>query len=376
MNTRFTVDGSDALEQRLTDLCDQVAHEVLNFIPPRKLQAIVLGGGYGRGEGGVMVTPAGDKPYNDLEFYLLLRGNEWLARRNYARRIHQFAEQLSHAAGVEIELKLLSFAKLRRSPVTMFYYDLIVGHRLVYGQDSWLTGCEHHRAAHRIPLHETTRLLMNRCSGLLYAHERLSRVPFTADDADFVGRNLAKAKLAFGDVILTMRGQYHWSCRERHKRLKKLAAENVRGNLSSLLPLHEQGLQFKLHPVRTERPQQELHAELAFLKDIGRDLWLDLETHRLPGPFRSIEEYSTDPASKCPETRPLKNCLINARTFGFSALRDTSYPRERLLRSLPLLLWAPPDHPLLPFIQRQLRTAVAEPRALVTAYEKLWRTYN
>src|SRR5947199_6504474 len=109
----------------------------------------------------------------------------------------------------------------------MFYYDLVSGHRLVHGTDEWLGQCEHHRAAHRIPLHEATRLLMNRCSGLLFAQERLARVPFSAEDADFVGRNLAKAKLAFGDVVLAMRGQYHWSCRERQKRLKKLAAESA-----------------------------------------------------------------------------------------------------------------------------------------------------
>ena len=43
-----------------------------------------------------------------------------------------------------------------------------------------------------------------------------------ADDADFVGRNLAKDQLAFGDVLLTAHGQYHWSCQERHRRLECL----------------------------------------------------------------------------------------------------------------------------------------------------------
>ncbi|PYL00604.1 MAG: hypothetical protein DME19_04505, partial [Verrucomicrobia bacterium] len=76
--------------------------------------------------------------------------------------------------------------------------------------------------AERIPLCEATRLLMNRCSGLLFARERLECAEFSPVDADFVERNLAKAQLAFGDAVLTAFGRYHWSCLERHKRLKSL----------------------------------------------------------------------------------------------------------------------------------------------------------
>ena len=76
----------------------------------------------------------------------------------------------------------------------------------------------------KIPLHRATRRLMSRCSGLLFSAERLERAEFTADDADFVGRNPAKARLAFGDAWLAAQGQYHWSCKERHDRIRRLAA--------------------------------------------------------------------------------------------------------------------------------------------------------
>src|SRR5690606_33490650 len=110
---------------------------------------------------------------------------------------------------------------------------------------------------------------------------------FSLEDADFVGRNLAKAKLALGDVILAMKGQYHYSCRERHKRLKKLAEEKPEGSLASLVLLHEQGVEFKLHPVRTDRPVADLRSELEFLKETAREVWLQLETKRLGRVFHS-----------------------------------------------------------------------------------------
>jgi hypothetical protein len=58
---RFTLDGSDALEAHLARICEQVRRSVQSLIPAKTLEAIVLGGGYGRGEGGVFKTPAGDQ---------------------------------------------------------------------------------------------------------------------------------------------------------------------------------------------------------------------------------------------------------------------------------------------------------------------------
>jgi hypothetical protein len=375
MNTRFTLDGSDALEAQLRHLCARVAEGVRAIVPAGKLHALVLGGGYGRGEGGVLRTDLGEQPYNDLEFYVLYEGSGLSAVR-YKSPIQHLAEELTRSGRIEVELKLLPLEKFISSPASMFYYDLISGHKLVAGTDEWLAKCEHHRAAHRIPLHEATRLLMNRCSGLLFAQDRLSRADFTPDDADFVGRNLAKAKLCFGDVLLSMHGQYHWSCRERHKRLKKIAAEKSGETLTPLVLLHEQGVSFKLHPVRTLRSLSEFTAELSFLKGLGRDLWLQLESRRLGKAFASIEDYAVDPCPKCPETNGLKNRLVNARTFGVSGLLQSRYPRERLLRVLPLLLWENDSERFLPLVQKELGIDSSNLRELVSAYETLWRVYN
>src|SRR5438445_13084871 len=75
---RFTLDGSDELERHLTQTCQKVLAGIQAIVPSRKLEALLLGGGYGRGEGGVLKTEAGNQPYNDLEFYVFIRGNTWL----------------------------------------------------------------------------------------------------------------------------------------------------------------------------------------------------------------------------------------------------------------------------------------------------------
>src|SRR5688572_22876775 len=156
---RFTLDGNDELEQHLDEACRMVLEGVRSIIPEWKLDALLLGGGYGRGQGGVLRTEAGDRPYNDLEFYVFLRGNTFLNEQRYRAALRDLAEELTPVSGVEVEFKIHSLAKLRRSPVTMFYYDLMLGHRRLWGGKQILAGCQGHREPKNIPLSEATRLL-------------------------------------------------------------------------------------------------------------------------------------------------------------------------------------------------------------------------
>lgn len=334
MSDRFTRDGDAALECQLAQICAQVATGVRALVPAQQLQGVLLGGGYGRGEGGVLRTPAGDQPYNDMEFYVF-------TRRGGAPDAgwHTLATTLTAAAGIDVEFKLLTLAQLRRAAPSMFYYDLVVGHHWVIGDDALLTGCDQHRDAARIPLHEATRLLMNRCCGLLFAAERLHRPGFGAADADFVTRNLAKAQLAFGDVVLVTQGQYHWSCQERQRRLLALPATAAPVWLAAVQQEHTPGVAFKLHPGPATESRDALLARHAALLELARQLWLWLENRRLGTAFATGREYAASRRNKCPETHAWRNWLINVRDFH--RVNSTRYPREQLLQALAVWLWDP-----------------------------------
>lgn len=379
---RFTRDGSNELEWRLARLCEKVLSGVRGIIPRYKLEAIMLGGGYGRGEGGVLSTEAGDQPYNDLEFYVLVRGNRFVNRRFHSACLDHLAEELSHGAGVEIEFKIISLAELRRSGLSMFYYDLVMGHRWIFGNENLLSGCGHHRAAQLIPMSEATRLMMNRCSGLLFAREKLRRGSLTAGDADFVERNLAKARLAFGDAVLTAFGQYHWSCLERHNRLSRLSLPERLPWLAMVCRQHVEGVKFKLHPRRSVVDPTILQTQLEELATLGLQLWLSLESRRLGQEFASAQDYALSNADKCPETHFWRNCIIIARSLGPQKLWEpgpTNHPRQRVLHALTLLLWEPTvldDPRLLSRLQRELCSTESNREILLTAYEAIWARFK
>jgi hypothetical protein len=371
--TRFTRDGSPALEARLTSVCHAIRDAVTRVIPAHRLEALALGGGYGRGEGGVLATPAGDAPYNDIECFVFIRGHTLLNERRYQRLLHHEAEALSQLAGIEVEFKILSLARLRHSPPSMFYYDLVMGHRWLIGDDSLLGGCDPHRDPARIPAHEATRLLFNRCSGLLYARQRLDQTSFTDADADFVNRNLFKARLALGDAWLAATGRYHWSCLTRHHTLANATDPWAR----RLVSQHRAGVAFKLRPqLACVSDRARLQTEHHQLADLARRLWLHLEGLRLGLRFGSILDYARFPGRLCPEQPALRSAAVNLRTFGPRSLLTrfaTRYPRERLLRALALMLWCPKDSCTTPSLAACLS---APATASATTYQHLWHRFN
>jgi hypothetical protein len=167
-------------------------------------------------------------------------------------------------------------------------------------------GCEHDSDAARIRSPKP-RGFDERCSGLLFAREKLEQNPLPPDDADFVGRNLAKAQLAFGDALLTAFGQYHWSCRERQARLQCLSLAEAPPWFPEACRHHVAGVDFKLRPRRTPSSATELRAKLEELVAFGVQVWLWLESRRLGRLFSSAREYTLSAVNKCPETNPWRN---------------------------------------------------------------------
>ncbi len=375
MADRFTLDGSDELEKFLSDHCAEIAQEVAKIVPSSALQALVLCGGYGRGEGGVLRTEEGDRPYNDLEFFLLIRGAPRWNERRYSAAIHQLEKTMTEKVGIDVELKISSVESIARGATTMFSYDLVMGHRVLLGRADILQTCEHHADAAKIPLHEVTRLLMNRCSGLLFAKSRLESAPFSSGDADFVLRNIRKAQLALGDAMLAMEGRYHWSCTQRHQELEQQGHLLVPAG--DLIEHHQQGVAFKLHPEQARMTREELGALHEKVSNLAWSVFARVEVKRLRQPFSHPLMYVSK-VNKCPETNRWKNALIRLRYFGWSGWKHGGamrYPREALLHSLVLLLWQPMNENM-EIISEQLVCSVNDWQQAVAVYQQRWNRFN
>ncbi len=291
------------------------------------VRALLLGGGYGRGEGGVLETGGRASLYNDLEFYVFATGrvpvSEWVAEGE--RRL-----------GIEVEFKAMPPRAMECARPGMFYYDLLNAHILVFGDAGWVSRLPARlREAGEIPPVEGSRLLVNRGMSLLRCL-RAARGEMELP-VGFIDRIAAKADLALGDALLCARGRYHWSCIERSARLASIA-----DGFPGLCERHASGVQFKFHPVVSGRSPAQWTGPLEALAREWTAMFLHIEGLRLGTSFVTPREYAaSSPRSLFPEEPAGKNFLRQARDLRKPSrvpFQWGGHPRAPVWRALPLLL--------------------------------------
>lgn len=167
---------------------------------------LVLGGGYGRGEGG---ATAAHRLYNDLDLFVFLDAPE-AAFPSFAQRLAPVAAAFTARLGVDVDVTLRTAARLRRDGQRLMVQELLRGHVALDPADFDLAAWSgvRPRAAADLPAGEAARLIMNRGMGLEFARRRLAANGGRADA--FVLRNLNKAVLGAGDARLIAEGRYAW----------------------------------------------------------------------------------------------------------------------------------------------------------------------
>jgi len=140
-------------------------------------------------------------------------------------------------------------------------------------------------------------------------------------------------------------------------------------------------VEFKLHPRRRSDDIEVLRQEHAELFAPALRVWLWLESRRLDCFFSSARVYARNNVRKSFETSALRNWLLNLRTFGPRAVLSTMalrYPRERLLNTLPLLLWDEclEDAEVVRHLQTQLETEATGWDGWLRAYKAIWQKYG
>ena len=71
MTPVYSRDGSAEFNERLNETLLRIGDEVEQALG-NNLVTLVLGGGYGRGEGGLVVKDGKEMPYNDLDLTLVV----------------------------------------------------------------------------------------------------------------------------------------------------------------------------------------------------------------------------------------------------------------------------------------------------------------
>ena len=239
---RYTLTADPDVEATLDRVLPAVAAEIEELRLPR-LRAVVLGGGYGRGEGGVLHTPAGGRLYNDLDFFVFSDGAGPGETDRINRELKTISERWEPQLGIAVDFgPAKNISALQSVSHTLMFQELLRGWLPVWGQadlNAWIKPLE----AADIPYSEAVRLLLNRGMGLIFAGEYLKN---GRNDPDFIMRNMNKAYLGGGDALLIAAGKYRWRGRDRVAAYRELVrTEKLSEDFAAL---YEKAFGWKLEP--------------------------------------------------------------------------------------------------------------------------------
>lgn len=332
MSEVYSKDGSPEFNRKLHESLTLIADDVEQALKGN-LVALILGGGYGRGEGGVVLTDGKEMPYNDLDLTFIVRSKSGLPWEELRRISLSFGNVL----GIHVDFsRPLTMRDIERLPSWLMWYDLLNGHVVLKGPGNILTG--HAPESLKAPLKaiEGTKLLLNRGAGLLWAL-RIVRGIDHAPDKDFVRRNYYKCALALGDALLIAYKRYTTKYSGRDKLLEELGRAEPSVVSLELMSLYNEALKFKFRP---DMISSESKTEID-LKALAR-LWglvlLSVEKTRTGSDWKSLNEYVHWKGIR--ETDQHTFSLIPRNIVRSIQIGRWSwkYPRESLYRSLPVLL--------------------------------------
>jgi hypothetical protein len=347
---RYTILDDPEADAAVQGVLDRVTGEVAALLG-RELQAIVLAGGYGRGEGGAYRAGGAYRLVNDLDVLVFVQGSLRQARARYGAPLERLSHRLlAHGRGLkEIDLVLASAWQYRfLVPNTVGYYEIAHGHQTVYG-DLDLARTMPGRDPARLPLYEGTNYFRNRGSGLLIAALYwLNDGLGSAERRQNYQIELQKACQAMGDACLLVAGQYHFSYRERRDRFRRLSAGafGIPPELfDRVARLYEPAVDQKLVP-HFEWPGDGEMVERWFeVRDTFGAFFAWYEAARLGRTFAGWGDYANEVARRGagePLDLRLRSALasllalLRGRTNATSPIART----RRCLSTLPLLLFS------------------------------------
>ena len=201
---RFVAGEFPELDRLVAETLAALGREIAALRVPA-LAGVVLGGGYGRGEGGAK----GKGLSNDLDFFAVTEeGATDADAAAVAQALEPLSRRWSEKLGIDVDFTGRTPWRLRHDQERLMVQELVHGYVDVAGErgERLFAGIAR-RAPSELPWMEAARLLMNRGMGLLLAGE--------SADRGFVNRNLNKCILGAGDARLVSRGAYRWRAVDR-----------------------------------------------------------------------------------------------------------------------------------------------------------------
>ncbi|MDD3153853.1 MAG: hypothetical protein PHS41_03225 [Victivallaceae bacterium] len=238
----------------------RLSGEIASLPEAGEIDAVVLGGGYGRGAGGLQKdVPDRIGLCNDLDFFVFTNTVDPATLHTINTKLEAIAAASRARLAVDVDFaparKLKKESEFVRS---LMFWELLAGHEVIFGSEAVFAPFAAPDFG-SVPMAEAERLLLNRGTGLLLAWKRRqSKQTPDAADLEYIARNIHKAVLGALDARLIVEHRYCFQIEDRAALLREEGCEGA--------VRYAEAVAYKFMPRQYELAELDsMHAEAAGL---------------------------------------------------------------------------------------------------------------
>ena len=379
---RFTARGGTGIEEAIRGAVEDVSAVLEKTLRPEEYRAVVLLGGYGRGEGGVESINGRERPHNNLDLLAITCTDQ--PDQAIKRRIDEALEPLERRYEIGIDVGCIGERKLRRAPCLVMWYDMRHGHKTLLGDANFVPGLQGFTRERILPA-DVNHLVVNRGT-LIVVNDLLLDRSGSLDEAArrVVVKHGIKAVVGYGDALLFFLGQYDWSYLKKQERMRECSSV-----AASFRELYESASEFRFRPRYDAYLDRDLAAWNDELRAALEPIHLECESRRLgmggldwsryPAGV-SMRVLTEDIGSPRAWGRRLRHLLAGGTTGGGGLLerlgRRCAGEKGRLAIAFPVVVYGSGE----PFFRRLagdlLGASGTEAAELRRAYLRVWSEHG
>lgn len=351
-------EADSIIQDELNIIVDELLKAAQNWI-----KAILLTGGFGRGEGAVVREGNFYRPVNDYDIIVIVK--QWRKIPDQIKNnLTKLNDELTSKLSVkQVDLGFIDEWKLALPGSSIARYEIKKGFIKLYGSGK-ITIRSFPRKL--IPLHEATTYFRTRGSGLLIARLLMDNNNYINErkQIELALIEINKAFLAIGDAYLIQHRLYHYSYVVRLKYIKKNAKKiKIPQNIREL---YVDAINTKLSPNFDKFTKKIANDEWLLAAEIIIEQFLRFEGIRFKKIFKSIENYAEFVLKK----KFFINFLIKKAMEKYNKEDSSIYKKQRIV--MMSLLYAKLNNSDLYFPRKLLNSDSIEWDSLVKTYLKQW----
>jgi hypothetical protein len=282
---KFTVRGSAKLELLIQNMVEEIASAIISDLKEDDYEALIMLGGYGRGEGGVVIENGEEKPHNNFDFILISKNkNDYMNEELKKKLMFQISEK-SQKLNIGIDISVISAKKLQNAECRIIWYDMRFGHKTIFGNSDFVPSLTRF-SKDKIPSWDARNLMVNRGTLMIINDLIIQKNYLDYNLKKLIIKHIIKAIIGYGDTFLFFLGDYHWSYVQKQKNMRRRTDVNPK-----FRALYEEAMNFRFQPDYPRYLAKDLRIWIEELREHFKEVFLICETKRLQQKTISWDEY-------------------------------------------------------------------------------------